>query len=100
MQNIRLFSPEENCFTGKIAEYGTEDDRNRFYFLLNRQASDSEILTTYELTKVTDDIYELIFFFLGQNHVMLVDLKQGRYQDTVIQADHLRQKQNGSFRFV
>ena len=101
MQNIiRLFSPEENCFTGKIAEFGTEDNMNRIYFLLTGQASDSEILTTFQLTEIKEDLYELIFFYQGQTHVMLVDLQQERYQDTMIQMDHLRKNGNGSFRFV
>ena len=100
MQNIRLFSPSENDFTGKIAEYSFADNTDRLYFLLTRQASDSEILTTYQLTKISDELYQLIFFYMGMTHVILVDLQNESYQDTLIQMDHMREERNGTFRFI
>ncbi len=100
MQNIRLFSPAEDRFTGKVAEISFADKTDRIYFLLSKQASDSEVLTTYQLTSVTDDLYELIFFYMGMTHVMLLDLQKESYQDTLIQMDHMRDHQKGTFRFL
>lgn len=100
MQNIRLFSASEDRFTGKIAEFTVNDDTDRFYFLLTKQASDSEVLTTYQLTEINESLYQLIFFYMGMTHVMLVDLAKESYQDILIQMDHMREQRDGSFRFI
>ncbi len=101
MQNIiRLFSPEEDRFTGKIAEFTLNGNTDRIYFLLTRQASDSEILTTYELTEIKDGLYELIFFYLGYTHVVLADLQNESFQEIRIAMDHMRDRRNGILRFL
>ncbi len=100
MQNIRLFSPEEDRFTGKIAEFTLNGNTDRIYFLLTRQASDSEILTTYDLTEIKDGLYALIFFYLGYTHVVLADLQNESFQEIRIAMDQMRDRRNGTFRIV
>lgn len=95
MNHIRIFAPESDDFTGKKVVLQSEEEEYCIFFLLTRQASDSEMLTTYVLTKINEGLYELVFLYMGRVRCMLLDLDKQTYQETGVYFDRPSELRKG-----